>query len=100
MKIEEIVMLTKAGYTKADIEKLLTVDPQPVPTVEEIQEVVPEQKPVEEQPVQKPDDDRMTKLETKLDYVVNRLNYMAVKDSKQPEQAAETVDDILAKMIR
>lgn len=100
MKIEEIVMLTKAGYTKADIEKLLAVDPQPEQLVEEIQESVPEQKPVEKQPEQKPDDDRLNKLETKLDYVINRFNYMEVKNSKQPEQAAETVDDILAKMIR
>lgn len=99
MKIEEIVLLTKAGYTKEDIEKLVA---SPVEA-----EAVPVEVNQEEQiePVQNPEvvpaDDRLTKLETKLDYVINRFNYMEVRNSKQPEsQAGETVDDILAKMIR
>ena len=99
MKIEEIVLLTKAGYTKEDIEKLVA---SPVEA-----EAVPAEVKQEEQiePVQNPEvvpaDDRLTKLETKLDYVINRFNYMEVRNSKQPEaQASETVDDILAKMIR
>lgn len=99
MKIEEIVLLTKAGYTKEDIEKLVA---SPVEA-----EAVPVEVKQEEQiePVQNPEvvpaDDRLTKLETKLDYVINRFNYMEVRNSKQPEaQAGETVDDILAKMIR
>lgn len=99
MKIEEIVLLTKAGYTKEDIEKLIA---SPVEA-----EAVPVEVKQEEQiePVQNPEvvpaDDRITKLETKLDYVINRFNYMEVRNSKQPEaQAGETVDDILSKMIR
>ena len=100
MKIEEIVLLTKAGYTKEDIEKLIAspVEAEAVPAVVKQEEQI--------EPVQKPDaevvpaDDRLTKLETKLDYVINRFNYMEVRNSKQPEQASETVDDILAKMIR
>lgn len=99
MKIEEIVLLTNAGYTKEDIEKLVA---SPVEA-----EAVPVEVKQEEQiePVQNPEavpaDDRLTKLETKLDYVINRFNYMEVRNSKQPEaQAGETVDDILSKMIR
>lgn len=99
MKIEEIVLLTKAGYTKEDIEKLVAspVEAEAVP-VEVKQEEQTE--PVQNQEVV-PADDRLTKLETKLDYVINRFNYMEVRNSKQPEaQAGETVDDILSKMIR
>lgn len=99
MKIEEIVLLTKAGYTKEDIEKLVAspVEAEAVPV-----EVKPEE---QVDPVQNPEvvpaDDRLSKLETKLDYVINRFNYMEVRNSKQPEaQSGETVDDILSKMIR
>lgn len=101
MKIEEIVLLTKAGYTKEDIEKLVA-SPVEAETVSVPVEVKQEE---QVEPVQNPEvvpaDDRLTKLETKLDYVINRFNYMEVRNSKQPEaQAGETVDDILSKMIR
>ena len=99
MKIEEIVLLTKAGYTKEDIEKLVAspVEAEVVPVEVKQEEQV---EPVQNQEVV-PADDRLTKLETKLDYVINRFNYMEVRNSKQPEaQAGETVDDILSKMIR
>ena len=101
MKIDEIVKLTNAGWSKEDIMSLLNgkeedpvqqPDPQPV------------EQPAEQlatQPVeQKPDDERFKQLETKLDYVINRFNYIAVQQSQQPEQHGESVDDILASVIR
>lgn len=101
MKIDELVMLTKAGFTKADIEAMGILDSKP----EEIQpvqheEVKPEEVKPEEQKPANDYEDKIKSLETKLDYVINRFNYMSVKESSQPEQKAETLDDILAKVLR
>ena len=101
MKIDDIVKLTNAGWSKEDIMSLFNgkeedpvqqPDPQPVEQPAEH----PSTQPVE----QKPDDERFKQLETKLDYVINRFNYMAVQQSHQPEQQGESADDILASMIR
>lgn len=97
MKIDDLVMLIKAGYTKADIESLgiaMGAEPENEPA--------PEAEPAPEEPKAEPvKDDRITSLETKLDYVINRFNYLAVKDSQQPAQAkTESVDDILASVIK
>ena len=100
MKIDDLVLLIKAGYTKADIEQLgISMGLEEVPVDEPVeQKEIEEPKEVEEKTA--PVDDRMTKLENKLDYVINRFNYMSVQQSAQPEKKVETVDDILASMIK
>ena len=98
MKIEDLVTLTKAGYTKADIEALGIALGQAVPN-----DVKPDEKPVEEvKPVEeaKPDEDRLKQMETKLDYAINRLNYMSVQGSSQPEQKKESIEDILQSVLK
>ena len=104
MKIEDLVTLTKAGYTKADIEALGIALGQVVPN-----EVKPDEKPVEDvkpveeaKPVEevKPDEDRLKQMETKLDYAINRLNYMSVQGSSQPEQKQESIEDILQSVLK
>lgn len=107
MKIDDLLLLLKAGYTKADIEALNTTPDQPVPLpagddpVQSPDKQDSEPAPETVQPAQPAiDDDRFKKLETKIDYVINRFNYMNARDSQQPEQKTESVDDILAKMIR
>ena len=107
MKIDDLLTLINAGYTKADIEQLLISanqqpeQPQPQPQPEQPQPQ-PEQPQPQPQPEQQPQpaDDRIKQLETKLDYVINRFNYMSVQNSRQPEQKTETVDDILSSVIR
>ena len=98
MKLDDLVLLIKAGYTKADIEQLgIAVGVPEVPEVPEVKDI-----PVEEPPKQldiPQDDERMKNLENKLDYVINRFNYMAVQGSNQPSQSEETVDDILKKFV-
>ena len=62
-----------------------------------------EPKPEEQKPEKKEEpkpDDKVTALETKIDYLVNRLNLLAVQTSKQKDAPTETVDDILASMVR
>lgn len=105
MKIEDLVTLIKAGYTKADIEALgialgqavsNDLKPDEKKPVEEVKPVE-ETKPVEEA---KPDEDRLKQMETKLDYAINRLNYMSVQGSSQPEQKKESIEDILQSVLK
>lgn len=103
MKIDDILTLTKAGWSKDEIMSVIHDDPQPEQPVDPQPE-----KPVDPQPEAQPEaqpeqtslDERMKKIETSLDYVINRFNYMAVQQSEQPAQQTETVDDILASVVR
>ena len=106
MKLDDLVTLTKNGFSRDDIMKLcgedvhsgtsLSLDPAP--------ETPAPVDPAPETPADPvpaaPQDDRIKQLETKLDYVINRFNYMAVQNSRQPAQPEETVDDILSSVIR
>ena len=92
MKLEEIIKLIDAGYTKADIEKMLT------PAAEEKQpepEPAPEPMPEEKKPESEPVNAQMLKELQDLKKAVYAMNIM---NSEQPEQR-ETVDDILAKAL-
>lgn len=106
MKIDDLLLLLKAGYTKSDIEALTTSPDQPAFLPADDPATSPDKQDSEPAPeTAQPaapaiDDDRFQKLETKIDYVINRFNYMNARDSQQPEQKTESVDDILAKMIR
>lgn len=98
MNINDLVALTKAGFTKADIEAMGLIN-QPETEVKE-DEQKPEAAPDEAKPEIHADDDKLKALETKIDYVINRFNYMAVKDSQQPQTKEETIEDILSTMVR
>ena len=99
MKINDIITLTQAGWTKDEIMSLVNSEAQDQPQQPDPQ---PEQQPAAqpEQPAQLSMDDRFAQMETKLDYVINRFNYMAVQNSQQPDQPGETVEDILASVVR
>lgn len=103
MKIDDLVLLIKAGYTKADIEALgiaMGVDPAPEQpeAAPEQHEAAPEQ---HEAALEQPqNDDRIKGLETKLDYVINRFNYLAVQNSKQDDMKTESVEDILQSVLK
>ena len=91
MTIQEIITLTNAGWTKDEIMSL-TSGEQPQ------QPEQPAEQP--QQPEQPAQPDRMQQLETKLDYVINRFNLMAVQQSHQPEEHTESIEDILASVVR
>lgn len=100
MKLDDLITLHNAGYTKEDIFKILNSasDPAPASPAEPEPESAPEAPaPAEPAPA---DDDRIKQLETKLDYVINRFNYMAVQQSSQPQGKEESIDDILASVVR
>ena len=98
MDAKDILELIRAGYTKADIEALGITLEKPEKKDEPKPEKKDEPKP-EKKDEPKPDD-KVTALETKIDYLVNRLNLLAVQTSKQKDEQTETVDDILASMVR
>ena len=92
MDAKNILELIRAGYTKADIDALGIALEKP----EKKEEPKPEKK---EEP--KPEEsDKVKALETKIDYLVNRLNLLAVQTSKQKDEHTETVEDILASVVR
>lgn len=103
MKIDDLVLLIKAGYSKADIEQLgISVNASENKTAEIAgQEVIEE---VKEKEVPKEEsnlfDDRFKALDTKVDYVINRLNYMSVQNSEQPNEKTESLEDILNSIIK
>jgi hypothetical protein len=99
MKMDELLLLLKAGYTKADIDAM-TTDPKPDQPADPKPDQPADPKP--DQPADpKPEDDRLSKLETTMDYIVNRLNYIAVKGSEQPAAAhQQTADEILESIIK
>lgn len=105
MKAEDVLELIRAGYTKADIDALgiaLEKPEEKKPEEKKTDEPKPEKKD-ESKPEKKDEpkpDDKVTALETKIDYLVNRLNLLAVQTSKQKDEPTETVDDILASMVR
>ncbi len=102
MEAKDILELIRAGYTKADIDALgiaLEKPEEPKPEEPKPEEKKPEEPKPEKKEEPKPDD-KVTALETKIDYLVNRLNLLAVQTSKQKDEPTETVDDILASMVR
>lgn len=102
MKIDNLVLLLEKGFSKDEImalcgEAAASAPAEPAPAAQPEEPAAPAQpEPAAAQPA----DDRLTKLETKLDYAINRLNYMAVQSSQQPAQQQESVDDILASVVR
>lgn len=102
MKIEDLVSLTKMGFSRDDIMRLVGNDTpaDPAAPADPEPEQAPAADPEPAAPAAPVEDDRIKQLETKLDYVINRFNYMSVQNSKQPETGTETVDDILAKFVK
>ena len=94
MDISNLMALVNAGFTKDEIFSLIKPE-EKAPKAEEKAPKAEEKAPKQEEKA----NDAIAALGAKVDYLVNRLNYIAVQGSKQPENTAETVDDILAKMI-
>ena len=92
MDAKDILELIRAGYTKADIDALGIALEKPEKKEEQNPEKKEEQKPEES--------DKVKALETKIDYLVNRLNLLAVQSSQQKDEKTETVEEILASVVR
>ena len=105
MTIEDIVALTKAGFSKDEI-LALTGDPEQEKKKPE--DPKPEEKkPEDPKPEEKPEDPKMDEkkpadiesINKRLDYLISKMNLAAVQKSQQPEEKKETVDDILSSIF-
>ena len=92
MKVEEVIKLIDAGYSKDEIDKMLQPEPEPKP--EQNTEPKPEQKP-DSEPKPEPAVDPVLKELQDLKKAVYAMNIM---NSAQPEQ--KSVDDILAASLK
>ena len=88
MKVEEVIKLIDAGYSKDEIDKMLQPEPEPKPDPE------PEPKP-DPEPKAEPEIDPVLKELQDLKKAVYAMNIM---NSAQPEQ--KSVDDILASSLK
>ena len=92
MKVEEVIKLIDAGYSKDEIDKMLQPEPEPKPKTEPDPEPDPEPKT---EPKPEPEIDPVLKELQDLKKAVYAMNIM---NSAQPEQ--KSVDDILAASLK
>ena len=98
MKVEEIIKLINAGYTKADIEKMqapAAEETKPEAKPADKPEEKPAEKPEEKKPESEPVNAQMLKELQDLKKAVYAMNIM---NTEQPEQ--KSVDDILAASLK
>ena len=103
MTIEDIVALTKAGFSKDEI-LALTEDPKPE---EKHEDPKPEEKHEDPKPEEKHEDPKpeekkpadIESINKRLDYLISKMNLAAVQKSQQPDEKKETVDDILSSIF-
>lgn len=101
MKIEDILALTNAGWTKEEILALgqdpKPEDPKPEEPKPETQDKIEDPKPEDPKPAGSSAE--IDAINKRLDYVISKLNLAAVQKSQQPEEKTETVEDILASIF-
>lgn len=95
MKINDLVALANAGFTKDDIMKIAGAIEQPAPTPAP-SPATPAPAPAPA-PAQAPSPDPVAEMLGKLGVAVENLQKAAIGNSQQPQ--SEGVDDILAAII-
>lgn len=99
MKIEDLLALTKAGWSKEEIIKLSLAEQE---VLKEAEEKIPqpEEAPIDapkEAPKEDPASAKIDDVIAKLETLASGMEKMAIQNSRLPER--ETVDDILASII-
>ena len=107
MKASEILQLINAGYTKADIEAMENPEtgaPDPVPAA--APEAEPEPEPMPEPEEQKPAPEAPKTVNPEIEALTKQINSLVsaiqrsnILNSQQPQQPAESAEDILASII-
>ena len=110
MTVQEIIELTKAGWTKAEILQLAGAsapkdEPKETPPKDDPKETPPKDEPKDTPPVDAPKDistdqkimELITKLDQKVDNISSGIQKGNLQASRQPKQ--ETVEDALASII-
>lgn len=100
MKIEDLLALTKAGWSKEEIIKLSLAEQEAPKEAEENIPLPKEEAPIEapeEAPKEDPASAKIDDVIAKLETLASGMEKMAIQNSRLPER--ETVDDILASII-
>ena len=105
MKIDEVMMLIKAGYTKEEIQAMEAPAPAPEPTPEPTPAPAPEPtaEPAPEPAAEPaPMDQMMQTLQNMIRQNQQMLEAMQaanVQAARMPEEKKETPEDLIAKII-
>ena len=95
MNVQDILALTKAGFTKDEILQLASIPTEAVP--EEPKEEAPAPAPKEEPKEEPAVDTRIDDVIAKLEKLSSGMEQLAIKTSRMPER--ETAEQALARII-
>ena len=96
MKIEDIIALTNAGWSKEEIIRMSELE-QKEPEQKEPEQKEQEPKEPEKKEPETPKDDKMAEILQRLEQISSGIQRGAIRDSQQPQR--ESVEDALAKII-
>jgi hypothetical protein len=98
MKLEQLITLINAGYTKDEISAMLQAE-HPEPTPEPTQEPKPEPKPEPTpEPKKEPEQDPIKALQAELKSLRDEIHKSNIAKSEQPKP--RSVDEILAEAMK
>ena len=104
MKIEDIIALTNAGWSKEEIIRMSELEQkepeQKEPEQKEQKEPEQKEQELKEPEKKEPDtskDDKMAEILQRLEQISSGIQKGAIRDSQQPQR--ESVEDALAKII-
>lgn len=98
MTLDDLLTLSRAGYTKAEIMAFMEAEKKPAePAYEPKHEAKPEPKD-EPKPEPKPEPDALTKLQADIAALRNEFHKQNIAGTEQPP--VKTVDDILAEAMK
>lgn len=104
MKIDDIIKLVDAGFTKEEI-KALTVPAEAAPEEapeapeEAVKEDIPEPAPVKQMPANQPATDKMDQLIKAMEEMSNRIISSNINRTVTDGAPGRTVEDMLAEVI-
>ena len=96
MKIEDIIALTNAGWSKEEIIRMSELE-QKEPEQKEPEQKEQEPKEPEKKEPETPKEDKMAEILQRLEQISSGIQRGAIRDSQQPQR--ESVEDALAKII-
>lgn len=99
MKLDEIMKLTEAGWTKDEIIALAGIErAQEAPKEEAPKEEAPkEETPKEETPKEDPNASKLDSIISKLESITSGIQAANIRGSRMPER--ETAEEALARII-
>lgn len=100
MKLDEIMKLTEAGWTKDEIIALAGIErAQEPPKVEEPpkEEELPKEPPKDETPKEDPNASKLDSIISKLESITSGIQAANIRGSRMPER--ETAEEALARII-